>query len=146
MTQTVIDILLVEDNPGDVLLTKRALRGSPWTPRIHVVSDGEAALEFLNRRGEHSDAPRPALVLLDLNLPKLDGQDVLRAIKTSPALRSIPVVMMSSSAQEADVATSYDNHANSYLTKRTDVASLTQALRELEHYWFSLVRRPSPAP
>jgi CheY-like chemotaxis protein len=137
-----VDILLVEDNPGDVLLTKKAFERSRLLNRLHVVSDGEAALDFIHQRGVHKQAPRPALILLDINLPKVDGHEVLQEIKATPSLRQIPIVMLTSSEAPEDVTASYEAHANSYVTKPPTLSDLTNAVRELEDYWFALVKRP----
>ncbi len=142
MNVVAVDILLIEDNPGDVLLTKKAFERSRLPNRLHVVSDGEAALDFIHQRGAHENAPRPALILLDINLPKVDGHEVLREIKGTPNLRQIPIVMLTSSDAKEDVAASYEAHANSYVTKPPSLHDLTEAVRELEDYWFTLVKRP----
>lgn len=143
MTAAPVDILLVEDNEGDILLARKAFERTKVLNALHVVRDGEAALDFLNQRGEHADAPRPDLVLLDINLPKLDGHEVLAEIKASPDLRRIPVVMLTSSDRPSDIEASYAAHANSYITKPPDLSKLAEAVKSLEEYWFVLVKRPT---
>lgn len=142
MSDDLVQILLVEDNPGDVLLTRKAFERSRLVNRLEVVGDGEAALDYLYRRGEFTDAKVPDLVLLDINLPKLDGHEVLAVIKNDPTLRSLPVIMLTGSDREADVLASYEQHANAYMTKPPDLTKLVDAMRTLEAYWFAMVRRP----
>lgn len=137
------EILLVEDNPGDILLTRKAFEASQILTSLHVVTDGTAALEFLRRQGGHAEAPRPDLVLLDINLPGLDGHEVLAAIKADEDLCQIPVVMLTSSDHDRDVTTSYRNHANSYICKPPTLGGLIKALNSLQEYWFAVVRLPS---
>lgn len=141
MNVDAVDILLVEDNAGDVLLTKKAFERSRLPNRLHVVTDGEAALDFIHQRGVHESAPRPALILLDINLPKVDGHEVLQEIKATPSLRQIPIVMLTSSDAQEDIRACYESHANSYVTKPPTLQDLTDAVRELEDYWFTLVKR-----
>ena len=136
-----IHILLVEDSPGDVSLTRAALAESRIVNELHVVGDGDLALEFL--RSTHADQPRPDLVLLDLNLPRTDGREVLKQVKEDPALRRIPVIVLTSSADEADVLKSYDLHANSYVTKPIDFDEFLAAVRSIEDFWLSIVRLPN---
>ncbi|WP_254763196.1 response regulator [Natrinema marinum] len=135
-------ILLVEDNPGDVRLTKEAFKQGRIENDLHVVSDGTEALDFLTQRGDYADAPRPDLVLLDLNLPGKDGEDVLEELKDDPALRSIPVIVLTSSRAEEDVVKSYELHANAYLTKPVDPDEFIETVRAFEKFWFSVVRLP----
>lgn len=135
-------ILLVEDNPGDVRLTKEAFKQGRIENALHVVSDGTEALDFLSQRGEYADAPRPDLILLDLNLPGKDGEDVLEELKDDPALRSIPVIVLTSSRAEEDVVKSYELHANAYLTKPVDPDEFIETVRAFEKFWFSVVRLP----
>jgi CheY-like chemotaxis protein len=137
-----IRILLVEDSPGDVRLTKEALREVQVANELHVVSDGEAALRFLRREGEHAGAPRPDLVLLDLNLPLLGGHEVLREVKTDTELRRIPVVVLSTSANEQDVVTAYDRHVNSYVRKPVELDGFLRVLRSIEEWWLRSVTLP----
>lgn len=137
-----IRILLVEDNPGDVRLTREALRDAKMLNELHVVADGVEALAFLRREPPHTAAPRPDLILLDLNLPKMDGREVLSAIKSSPDLRSIPVVVLTSSGAEEDVARSYDLHANCYVRKPVELQSFLNVVRTIDDFWVSVVRLP----
>ena len=142
-----VEILLVEDNPGDVRLTRETLRDSKVLNALHVVQDGEQALAFLRREGPYEDQPRPDVILLDLNLPRKDGREVLAEIKADPGLRSIPVVVLTSSDAEQDIAKSYSLHANCYLTKPVDLARFAELVRMLEDFWFSVVRLPpNPVP
>ncbi len=138
-------ILLVEDDPEDQKLTERALRASKLRNRVFIVDDGEQALDYLYRRGEFSapkKAPRPDLILLDLNMPKLDGRAVLSRIKQDPDLRTIPVVVLTTSSQEEDILRSYELGVNSYVTKPVQMDGFMKAIRELERYWFELVVLP----
>ncbi|SIR73121.1 response regulator [Natronorubrum thiooxidans] len=135
-------ILLVEDNPGDVRLTEEAFKQGRIENDLHVVSDGNEALEFLYQRGEYADAPRPDLILLDLNLPRKDGEDVLEELKDDSELRSIPVIVLTSSRAEEDVVRSYELHANAYLTKPVDPDEFIETVRAFEKFWFSVVRLP----
>jgi len=139
---TSAQLLLVEDNPGDVRLTREAFEEGRIQNELHVVPDGAEALDFLHQRGEYSDAPRPDLVLLDLNLPRTDGETVLEELKADPELRSIPVIVLTSSRTEEDVARSYDLHANAYLTKPVDPDEFIETVRAFEKFWFSVVRLP----
>jgi CheY-like chemotaxis protein len=135
-----IQILLVEDNPADVDLARETLTDSKLLPEIHVVADGMEAMAFLRKEGEYRGVPRPDLVLLDLNLPRKDGREVLAEVKTDPALRRIPVVILSSSQAERDVIESYDLHANAYVTKPLDWSGFGQLVKGIEEFWFSVVR------
>ncbi|ELY73089.1 response regulator [Natrinema pallidum] len=135
-------ILLVEDNPGDVRLTKEAFKQGRIENDLHVVSDGTEALDFLGRQGPYTDVPHPDLVLLDLNLPGKDGEEVLEELKADPALRSIPVIVLTSSRAEEDVVKSYELHANAYLTKPVDPDEFIETVRAFEKFWFSVVRLP----
>lgn len=137
-----IDILLVEDNPGDVRLTREALREGKIANRLHVVTDGQAAVDFLKQQGEHADAPRPHLVLLDLRLPKKSGHEVLEEVKETLELRRIPIVVLTSSEAEGDIARSYDLHANAYVTKPVEVDGFLAAVQSMEEFWLSVVRLP----
>ena len=139
-------ILLVDDDPEDQELTKRALRASKLRNRLVTVDDGEQALDYLYRRGKFSGegaAPRPDLILLDLNMPNLDGRSVLTRIKGDPELRRIPVVILTTSSQEEDILRSYDLGVNSYVTKPVRMEGFVKAIRDLEYYWFDLVVLPS---
>lgn len=135
-------ILLVEDNPGDVRLTEEAFKQGRIENDLYVVSDGNEALDFLYRRDEYADAPRPDLILLDLNLPRKDGEEVLEELKADSELRSIPVIVLTSSRAEEDVVRSYELHANAYLTKPVDPDDFIETVRAFEKFWFSVVRLP----
>jgi chemotaxis family two-component system response regulator Rcp1 len=135
-------ILLVEDNPADVELTLTALRDAQTPPAVHVVSDGEEALEFLNRVGHHIAAPQPDLVLLDLSLPKVDGHQVLDAMKADPVLRRIPVVVISGSSREMDIARAYDAQISAYLVKPAGVSEYFTAVRSLKELWLHAASLP----
>jgi CheY-like chemotaxis protein len=147
MTQSLsgrqIEVLLVEDDPGDVLMTKEAFEDYKLRNKLHVVTDGAEAMEFLRRQGEHADAPRPDLVLLDLNLPRMDGREVLQAIKSDPDLASIPVVILTTSEAEEDVLRSYSLHANAYVTKPVDFDRFIQVVRQIDEFFVSVVRLPT---
>jgi two-component system, chemotaxis family, response regulator Rcp1 len=137
-----IEILLVEDNPGDVRLIQEALRdGKVWN-NPHVVTDGEAALDFVYRRGQHKDAPRPDMVLLDLNLPKKDGREVLAVIKSDPELKRIPVVVLTTSKEEEDVLRAYNLAANCYVTKPVEFDQFMKVIRMIEDFWLTIVALP----
>ena len=138
-----IEILLVEDNPGDVVLTRQALAAARIANRLSVVNDGDAAIDFLRRRGEHADVPRPDIVLLDLNLPRRGGLEVLAEIKDDPELRRIPVVVLTTSSADRDVLEAYDRHVNSYVTKPMDIDDFLRVVRTFEDFWFHIVRLPS---
>ncbi len=137
-----IEILLVEDNPGDVRLTQEVLRDGKLHNNLHVAEDGIEALEFLRRVGSYADAPRPDLVLLDLNLPKKDGREVLAEIKADSNLKRIPVVVLTTSKAEEDVFKAYDLHANCYITKPVDLDQFITVVRSIEEFWFTIVKLP----
>jgi chemotaxis family two-component system response regulator Rcp1 len=137
-----IEILLVEDNPADIRLTEEGLKEAKVTNRLHAVMDGNAALDFLYRRGEYRAAPRPDVVFLDLNLPGIDGHAVLKRIKGDLALRTIPVVVLTSSEAEADVVRSYEEHANCFIAKPLDFDGLLRVVRAVEEFWFTVVKLP----
>ncbi len=139
---TPIEILLVEDSPGDVRLTQEALKDGKVRNHLHVVSDGVEAEQFLHRQGPFADAPRPDLILLDLNLPRKDGRELLGEIKTDPALRRIPVVVLTTSSAEEDILRSYDLHANSYITKPVDLDQFMNVIRQIEGFWLTVVQLP----
>ncbi len=143
MTVRPADILLVEDNPGDVVLMREALREAEVHNTLHVAPDGREALAFLRREGAYAAAPRPDLILLDLNLPRLNGHEVLAAIKDDPTLRRIPVVMLTTSDAPSDVRAAYDHHVNSYITKPVDLEQFFAVVKGLDGYWLSLVRLSS---
>jgi CheY-like chemotaxis protein len=137
-----IEILLVEDNPGDVRLTKEALKDARVINNLHVVDDGVEALDFLNRQGKHLNAVRPDLILMDLNLPKKDGREVLGEIKADPGLRQIPVVILTTSKAEEDILKTYDLHANCYITKPVDLEKFIEVISAIEDFWLSIVKLP----
>ncbi|GAB2748090.1 response regulator [Amycolatopsis magusensis] len=137
-----IDILLVEDDPGDVLMTQEAFEHHKIRNSLHVVSDGVEALDFLRRTGPYTDAPRPGLILLDLNLPKKDGREVLAEIKAQPELRSIPVVVLTTSEAEEDILRSYDLHANAYVTKPVDFERFVEVVRQIDDFFVTVVKLP----
>ena len=139
----VIDILLVEDNPGDARLTQEAFRDSKVANNLHIVSDGALAMEFLRREGAYKNVPRPDIVLLDLNLPKKDGRQVLAEMKGDPDLQSIPTVVLTTSEAEQDILQSYQLHANCYLTKPVDLEKFLKIIRCIEDFWLSFVKLPS---
>ncbi|MEA1932530.1 response regulator [Halohasta litorea] len=137
-----VEILLAEDNPGDVMLTKKALEQGKLANNLHVVTDGIEALDFLRQNGEYDDTPRPDLILLDLNMPRKDGQDVLKELKTDDDLCRIPVVVLTSSESEEDIAKSYELNANAYLTKPVDFDGFIEIVNRLENFWFKVVKLP----
>jgi chemotaxis family two-component system response regulator Rcp1 len=137
-----IDILLVEDNPGDARLTREALAMSKLPNTLHTVRDGEEAMAFLRREGKFEDRPAPDLILLDLNLPRRDGREVLEDVKRDPRLMHIPVVVLTSSQAEEDILRSYRLHANCFITKPADLEQLTRVVQGIEQFWFTLVRLP----
>jgi CheY-like chemotaxis protein len=143
MENMAVDILLVEDNPGDVRLTQEVLKDARILNNLFVCNDGEQALDFLRLRGAYDAAVRPDLVLLDLNLPGKDGREVLSEIKSDPHLRSIPVVVLTTSAAERDIQGSYDLHANCYITKPVDLGQFTSVIGTLQDFWLELVKLPS---
>jgi len=137
-----IEVLLVEDDPGDELMTREAFQDNKIGNRLHVTRDGEEALDFLYRRGAHEDAPRVDLVLLDLNLPKYDGRQVLERIRSDPDLTHLPVVVLTTSSSEEDILRSYKLHANAYVTKPVDVNQFIAAVRQIDDFFLSVVRLP----
>ncbi|MFJ7996169.1 response regulator [Streptomyces sp. NPDC096310] len=141
-----IEVLLVEDDAGDELMTREAFEDNKIRNTLHVVRDGEEALDFLYRRGAHADAPRPDLVLLDLNLPKYDGRQVLEQIKTDPELALIPVVVLTTSSAEEDILRSYKLHANAYVTKPVDLDQFIAAVRQIDEFFVTVVRLPGRMP
>ncbi len=138
-----IEILLVEDNPGDARLAREAFSQSTVPNHMHHARDGEQAIAFLRRQGQWKDAPTPDLVLLDLNLPRRDGREVLEDIKTDPILRQIPVVVLTSSQAQEDILRSYRLHANCFITKPGNLEELIEVMQGIEQFWFKLVRLPS---
>ncbi|MGC4998692.1 MULTISPECIES: response regulator [unclassified Streptomyces] len=139
---TPIDVLLVEDDPGDELMTREAFEDNKIGNTLHVVRDGEEALDFLYRRGGFTGAPRPDLILLDLNLPKYDGRQVLERIKSDQDLADIPVVVLTTSAAEEDILRSYRLHANAYVTKPVDLDQFIAAVRQIDDFFVQVVRLP----
>ena len=140
-----IEVLLVEDSPGDVRLTREAFKDAKVHINMHVSSDGMQAMAFLKREGEHANAPRPDMILLDLNLPKKDGREVLEEIKESPTLKSIPVVILTTSASEEDILRSYRLHANCYITKPVDLDGFLKVVKSIDAFWLSVVKLPHGA-
>ncbi len=138
-----IEVLMVEDDPGDVLLIREAFEYNKVHNNLNVVSDGEQALAFLRNEGEHAGAPRPDLVLLDLNLPRKDGREVLAEVKQDPDLRTIPIVVLTTSEAEEDVLKSYQLHANAYVTKPVDFERFVSIVRQIDDFFVSVVRLPS---
>ena len=137
-----IEILLVEDDPGDVMMTREAFQDYKLHNELHVVSDGAEAMAFLRQEGEYAGRPRPDLVLLDLNLPRMDGRQVLEAIKSDPELASIPVVVLTTSENEDDVLRSYSLHANAYVTKPVDFQRFIEVVRQIDDFFVTVVRLP----
>ena len=137
-----IEILLVEDNPGDVRLTQEVLNDGKVRNNMSVVKDGVDAVSFLQQTGEYADAPRPDIVLLDLNLPKKDGREVLAEIKADSDLKNIPVVVLTTSGAEQDIVKAYDLHANCYITKPVDLDQFIRVIRSIEDFWLTIVKLP----
>jgi CheY-like chemotaxis protein len=138
-----VHILLVEDDPGDVLMTQEAFEHHRIRNPLHVVNDGAAALRFLRREGEHTGATRPGLILLDLNLPLMNGREVLAEIKSDEELRSIPVVVLTTSQAEEDIVRSYNLHANAYVTKPVDFTCFMEVIRQIDNFFVTVVRHPT---
>jgi len=141
-----VEILLVEDNPGDADLARETLAGSKINNTLHVVSDGEKAMDFLKQRRAYTAAPRPDIILLDLNLPRKDGREVLAEIKQDDALKRIPVVILTSSSAEEDILRSYNLHANCYITKPIDFKQFTKVVHSIEDFWLTIVKLPNGLP
>ena len=137
-----VEILLVEDNPGDVRLTMEALKEGKLSNELHVVEDGIEALAFLRKEGKYTQAPHPDLILLDLNLPKKDGREVLAEIKEDPDLKRIPVVILTTSKAEEDILRTYDLHANCYVTKPVELEQFMTIVRYIEEFWLTIVKLP----
>jgi two-component system, chemotaxis family, response regulator Rcp1 len=137
-----IEILMVEDNPGDIRLTVEALKEGKVRNRMHTVSDGEEALAYLRQQGPYAEAPRPDMILLDLNLPKKTGQEVLAEIKEDPDLRRIPVVILTVSEAEADILKTYNLHANCYINKPVDLERFIEVVKSIEDFWLTVVMLP----
>jgi CheY-like chemotaxis protein len=145
MRKNTIDIMLVEDNPADARLTEEAMRDCVLPTALHHVWDGEQAMDFLRRAGQYGDAPRPDIVLLDLNMPKMDGRAVLAELKADPRLKTIPVVVLTTSEAEEDILRSYELHANCYVQKPVDLDKFISIVGLIENFWLSTVRLP-PSP
>jgi len=137
-----IEVLLVEDSPGDVRLTREAFKDAKVHINLHVAPDGVEAMAFLRREGEYANVPRPDLILLDLNLPKKGGREVLEEIKESPTLKSIPVVILTTSASEEDILRSYMLHANCYITKPVGLDGFLKVVHSIDNFWLSVVKLP----
>jgi CheY-like chemotaxis protein len=142
MDASPIVVLLVEDSPGDVRLTREAFKDAKVHINLHVAADGTEAMDFLNREGKYSTVPRPDLILLDLNLPKKDGREVLKEIKESPTLKSIPVVILTTSASDVDILRSYKLHANCYITKPVGLDGFLEVVKSIDNFWLSVVKLP----
>lgn len=137
-----IEVLLVEDNPGDIQLTKEAFLEGKVHNNLNVVMDGVEAMAFLRKEGTYKDAPRPDLILLDLNLPRMDGREVLAEIKKDPNLMTIPVVILTTSGAEEDIIKTYNLHANCYITKPVDLTQFINVVQSIENFWLTMVRLP----
>lgn len=137
-----IDVLLIEDDPGDELITREAFEHNKISNTLHVAHDGEEGLDFLYRRGGYENAPRPDLILLDLNLPKYDGRQLLETVKSDPDLNHIPVVVLTTSSAEEDILRSYKLHANAYVTKPVDLDQFINAVRQIDEFFVQVVRLP----
>jgi CheY-like chemotaxis protein len=137
-----IDVLLVEDDPGDELITREAFEHHKIANKLHVAHDGAEGLDFLYRRGEFHDAPRPDLILLDLNLPKFDGRHILETVKSDPDLQDIPIVVLTTSSLQEDILRSYNLHANAYVTKPVDLDRYMAAIRQIDNFFVQIVRLP----
>lgn len=144
MTLNMIDILLIEDNPGDARLAKEALKDSKLRNNLAHVEDGEAAMKYLQQQGEYANTRRPDLILLDLNLPKKDGREVLAEIKADDNLKAIPVVILTTSSDTQDIVKSYHLHANCYITKPIDLEQFVSVVRSIEDFWLTIVKLPKP--
>jgi chemotaxis family two-component system response regulator Rcp1 len=142
-TGRIIEILLVEDNPGDVRLTREALREGKVLNNLNVATDGQEAIEFLRKEGEYGDVPRPDLILLDLNLPKKDGREILAEIKADESLKRIPIVVLTTSQAEKDVIQSYNLGVNCYVTKPVDLDQFIYVVKSIEDFWLTVVTLPS---
>jgi chemotaxis family two-component system response regulator Rcp1 len=139
---TTVQVLLVEDSPGDVRLTREAFREANGSVQLHVAEDGVEAMAFLRREGEHADAPRPDFILLDLNLPRMDGREVLAHIKADDSLRTIPTVILTTSDADADILKSYELNANAYLTKPVTLEAFEKLVKSINDFWLTVVKLP----
>jgi chemotaxis family two-component system response regulator Rcp1 len=144
-TSRPIIILMVEDNPTDVLVTKEGLLSAKMLSTLHVADDGIEAMDFLHQQGKYADAPRPDLILLDLNMPRKNGHEVLSELKADDKLKNIPVVILTTSKAEEDISKAYKHHANCYITKPVDFDSFTKIVQTIQAFWFSVVTLPSAA-
>lgn len=140
-----IEVLLIEDSPGDVRLTREAFRDAKMAVQLHVVPDGVEAMSFLNHDGPHAKASRPDLILLDLNLPRMDGREVLAQIKEDERLKAIPVVVLTTSVSQEDIQRTYHLHANCYLTKPVDLNEFLRVVKSIDEFWLTLVKLPKQA-
>jgi len=138
----IVDVLLVEDDPGDILMTREAFQHHKIQNKLHVVTDGEQALQFLHQTGEYTGAPRPGLILLDLNLPRRSGHEVLAELKEDPQLRVIPVVILTTSQAEEDILRSYSLHANAYVSKPVDFERFMDVIRQIDSFFVTVVKLP----
>lgn len=138
-----VEILLVEDSPGDVKLTEEALHDADVPNKLHVARDGEEAMRFLRREGEFADRPRPDLILLDLNMPRMDGREVLAAVKADAELRRIPIIILTTSQSEDDIAEAYNLSANCYVAKPVDLDEFLNVVRAIDDFWLTLVKLPN---
>lgn len=138
-----INILLVEDNPGDVRLTQEVFKEGEICTNLIIVGDGEEAMDYLKKNGKYKDAVVPEVILLDLNLPKKDGRQVLAEIKADPVFKLIPVIVLTTSAAEQDILNTYANHANAYITKPVDFDQFMNVIRSIENFWLSIVKLPA---
>jgi CheY-like chemotaxis protein len=138
----IVDVLLVEDDPGDILMTREAFQHHKIQNKLHVVTDGEQALQFLHQTGEYTDVPRPGLILLDLNLPRRSGHEVLAELKEDPQLRIIPVVILTTSQAEEDILRSYSLHANAYVSKPVDFERFMDVIRQIDSFFVTVVKLP----
>lgn len=141
-----IDILLVEDNEGDIVLTTEALEDGKITNTISVVKDGWEAVQYLEKKGEYAHKTTPDLILLDINMPKMNGHEVLKEIKSNPEIKHIPVIMLTTSSSDLDVMKSYQSHANCYITKPVDVNDFLEVIATIENFWISIVQLPKKIP
>ncbi len=137
-----VKILLIEDNPGDVVLIRESLKENKFLIELSVVHDGEKALDYLNNKNEFSDAGRPDIILLDLNLPKIDGREVLMEIKNDEHLKTIPIVVLTSSTEEKDILKSYENYANCFISKPVDLDNFIKVIKSIENFWLTVVKLP----
>jgi chemotaxis family two-component system response regulator Rcp1 len=135
-------ILLIEDNPADIRLTQEALKDNKLAVNLHIVNDGAEAMEFLSKKKKYADAPTPDLILLDLNMPKKDGREVLKEIKRAPALQTIPVIILTTSQSEEDILLTYKYHANCYIRKPLDLIKFIEVIKEIESFWLTIVTLP----